>query len=278
MADLTEADRAMTTVHAPLVYYARLDDRIKIGTTINIRRRLTAQGIDQLLAVEPGSYDLENERLAQFAEHRLSPRRGPGRGSGRGPAEWFRPGASLMTHIEALRAVYALPAIRTWTPSPTGAPQGREYHNLHRRMARQRGKASLHRCAQCGGQAAHWAQLHDTSGWDIWDDYVPMCIQCHRAYDLGGRPKSAEHREQLSLYALNHRTPEHLRKISEALTGRIGIGMTGRHHSEETRRKMRAAQPNLGKKVGPRSPEIRRQISETLRARWAEKRAARDPT
>src|ERR1039458_2410411 len=103
----------MPTVHPPLVYYAMRDGLIKIGTTTQIRRRLAAQGIDELLAVEPGSFDLETERHAQFAEHKLSRRRGTGRGRGSGPAEWFRPGGDLMAHIEALRAIHPLPKLRS---------------------------------------------------------------------------------------------------------------------------------------------------------------------
>lgn len=226
--------------HDPLVYYARRDGLIKIGTTTRIRARLGAQGLYDLLAIEPGSYDLETQRHEQFAEHRLSPLRPVG-GRGRGPAEWFRPGANLMAHIEALRAICVLPELRSQTPPPADGhyiPGTSEYHNLHGRMRRARGKASLQRCVRCDEPAAHWARLHETNGMDIWNDYVPMCIKCHRSYDLGGVPKSAEHREQLSQYALNERTDEHLRKISEALKGRSDIGMAGKHHSEATRRKM----------------------------------------
>ncbi|HEX3962164.1 MAG TPA: NUMOD3 domain-containing DNA-binding protein [Trebonia sp.] len=256
--------------HDPIVYYGRRDGLIKIGTTTNARTRLSAQGIEELLAVEPGSYDLETQRHEQFAEHRLSRRRGTGNGRGSGPVEWFRPGADLLAHIEVLRAVYVLPKLRSWVPPPADGryPTGsQEYNNLHHRMKHARGSASLQQCVKCGESAAHWARLHETDGMDIWNDYVPMCIKCHRAYDLGGRPMSAEHREQLSQYALNERTDEHLRKISEALKGRSDIGMAGKHHSEETRRKMREAQPNFGKKTGPMPAEIRQRISATMRGR-----------
>jgi hypothetical protein len=259
----------MPTVHPPLVYYAMRDGLIKIGTTNRIRKRLSDQGVDELLAVEPGSFDLETERHAQFAEHKLSSRRGTGQGRGRGPAEWFRPGDDLMAHIEALRAVHPLPELRSRAEARADgghATGSQDYNNLHHRMVRARGKASLQQCVRCGELAKHWAQLHETNGLDIWADYVPMCIKCHRTYDLAGVPKSAEHRAQLSEYARNRRTPEHLQKISDALKGRPDIGMAGKHHSAETRRKIREAQPTLGKKVGPRSPEIRQQISETMRS------------
>lgn len=255
----------MAKVHAPLVYYARRDGLIKIGTTTEIRARMTAQGITDLLAVEPGSYDLEDQRHTEFAVHRLSRKRGTGNGRGNGPAEWFRPGASLMAHIEALSAVHLLPEIRTSLPSRYGrSPSGQEYNTLHTRMRLQRGKASLQQCVRCHEPAAHWAQLHETDGWDIWNDYVPMCVKCHGAYDRGGVPKSAEHREQLAEYARNHRTPEHLRKISEALTGRPGWspGMTGRRHSAETKERIRAKL--AGRKI---SPETLAKRQATIRAR-----------
>jgi hypothetical protein len=46
--------------------------------------------------------------------------------------------------------------------------------------------------------------------------------------------------------------------------------MADKHHSEETRRKMRLAQPNLGKKVGPRSRESIAKGLETKARRRAE--------
>src|ERR1019366_3924904 len=198
--------------HEPLVYYARRGDLIKIGTTRRIRARLASVVVDELLAVEPGSHDLESERHQQFAEHRLSRKRGTGRGRGQGPTDWFRPGAELMAFIDVLRTAHPLPNI----PSPRQVPAAggyvtgsQEYNNLHHRMVKKRGKASLQQCVRCGAPAAHWARLHETDGMDIMNDYVPMCIKCHRGYDMGGRPMSAEHREQLSQYALHHRTEEH---------------------------------------------------------------------
>jgi len=245
-------------VHVPLVYYARRDDLIKIGTTTQIRRRLSAQDITELLAVEPGHFELEDERHTQFAEHRLSRRRGTGCGRGAGPSDWFRPGADLMAHIEVLRALHPVPAIRSLVPKQRLVLSGQEYNNVHKRMARHRGKASLQQCVECGGVAAHWARLNDTDGLDIWNDYVPMCIKCHRAYDLAGRPKSDEHREMLVQYALN-RPAEHLRKIREALAGRPGTspGMTGKSHSEKTRQQISAAL--RGKRQSPETIEKRRQ-------------------
>lgn len=257
----------MPTVHAPLVYYARRDDLIKIGTTTQIRLRMSALDITEVLAVEPGSYALESERHAQFAEHRLSPRRTDGV-QGRGPKDWFRPGVDLMAHIEELRSLHAVPAIRRTVPKQRNALSGQEYNNLHHRIVRHRGRAALQQCVRCDSAAAHWARLHETDGLDIWTDYVPMCIKCHRAYDLGGRPISAEHREMLSLAAQN-RTPEHLRKIGDALRGRLGAspGMTGKRHSDETRQRISAAL--TGKSPTPDAREKMRQAG--LR-RWAAER------
>jgi NUMOD3 motif len=276
MDDLIGQIDMSNRTHEPLVYYARRDDLIKIGTTTRIRERVSHQGVE-LLAVEPGSYELETERHEQFAEYRLSRKRGTGRGRGQGPMEWFRPGPDLMAFIDALRAVHALPDVPSRRPAPADgryATGSQEYNNLHHRMVAKRGKASLQQCVRCASRAAHWARLHETNGMDILNDYVPMCVNCHRGYDLGGRPMSAEHREQLSRSARN-RSPEHLRKISEALKGRSDIGMAGKHHSDATRRKMRLAQPNLGKKLGPRSPEIRRRISATMLRQSAARRTGK---
>lgn len=263
----------MPNLHAPLVYYARRGDLIKIGTSTNVRKRLADIGVDELLAVEPGSFDLETARHDQFAAHQLSRKRGKGNGGGKGPTDWFRPGDDLMAHIEALAAVHPRPAMRSRrAPSEHGGHGvgSQEYNNLHHRMRRQRGKASLHLCTECGETAAHWAQLHETSGLDIWADYAPMCIKCHRAYDQGGRSFSAEHRAALAESARN-RPAEHLQKISDALKGRPGWspGMTGKHHSEETRKRISAVMKGV-----PQDPARVKKRIETLARRKREREAA----
>jgi hypothetical protein len=95
----------MPTVHPPLVYYARRGDLIKIGTTTQIKRRLTDQAFDELLAVEPGSFDLEWQRHVQFGESLANKRRGQN--------EWFHPGEALLAHIKELRAAHELPDLST---------------------------------------------------------------------------------------------------------------------------------------------------------------------
>ena len=57
------------------------------------------------------------------------------------------------------------------------------YDMLHRRVRETRGKATEHACVRCDAQAREWAQLHTEDGLDIWADYVPMCVSCHRRYD-----------------------------------------------------------------------------------------------
>jgi hypothetical protein len=73
-----------------VVYYLSFADRIKIGTTVNIRERLRALPHDRLLATEPGGAGLEHERHAQFASARLS-------------GEWFTSTPALLAHIRRLR-------------------------------------------------------------------------------------------------------------------------------------------------------------------------------
>jgi hypothetical protein len=76
-----------------VVYYIRVGDLIKIGTTTSLLERVRAYPPDsQLLAVEPGAEAVEQRRHEQFA-HLLAARR-----------EWFRPAADLMEHIDELAA------------------------------------------------------------------------------------------------------------------------------------------------------------------------------
>ena len=93
----------MPTVHPPLVYYARRGDLIKIGTSIKLRQRMVTLKIDELLAVEPGSYNLEAQRHEQFADDQVIIKR---RGK---PNEWYRPGKALVELTQALRAIHGLP-------------------------------------------------------------------------------------------------------------------------------------------------------------------------
>lgn len=77
-----------------VVYYAKIGDHIKIGTTGNVAKRMKELKADCLLASEPGSYDLERHRHAQFAQHHL-----PSYGR---RSEFFDPGDGLLDHIASL--------------------------------------------------------------------------------------------------------------------------------------------------------------------------------
>ena len=93
--------------HDPLVYYAVRDGLVKVGTTVHFRSRMQALGAEEVLAVEPGSRDLEQARHAEFAEYQvIHPDR---KGDRRGQNEWFRPGERLIAHATALRSVYSVP-------------------------------------------------------------------------------------------------------------------------------------------------------------------------
>lgn len=77
------------------VYYLRFSDRIKIGTTADWSHRL-AGGVpyDEVLAREPGSYELERFRKLQFRHLRIR-------------GEWFRPETELLEHIAVVRESHA---------------------------------------------------------------------------------------------------------------------------------------------------------------------------
>lgn len=90
--NLLEQDRARANTPQHRVYYLRVGELIKIGTTKrNLKDRIAAYPPNSaLLAVERGGEELEARRHRQF-HHLLAERK-----------EWFRPGAELMEHIAGL--------------------------------------------------------------------------------------------------------------------------------------------------------------------------------
>lgn len=83
-----------------VVYYIDFGKRVKIGTTTNLKRRLASfsQPAEALLAVEPGSYEREAQRHAEFAGLRYD------------HTELFERGPELMDHIKAVRSMFGDPA------------------------------------------------------------------------------------------------------------------------------------------------------------------------
>jgi hypothetical protein len=86
-------------VHAPLVYYARIRDLVKIGTTTQFQARMSALDVDEVLAVEPGGRELEQVRHAEFRPWYVR-------------NELFSPSDVLEAHIARLREVHDVPSYR----------------------------------------------------------------------------------------------------------------------------------------------------------------------
>lgn len=78
--------------HPSLVYYVQFGNRIKIGTTTDLKNRLSCLPHDRLLAVENGDYEVEHARHLQFAADRITKK-----------GEWFRPSPELLSHIASLK-------------------------------------------------------------------------------------------------------------------------------------------------------------------------------
>lgn len=74
-----------------VVYYIRWADRIKIGTTGNLEKRLRQLPYDEVLATEPGSTGRERERHSQFAHLLVA-----------GQREWFHDAPELRAHVATL--------------------------------------------------------------------------------------------------------------------------------------------------------------------------------
>lgn len=85
---------------AETVYYVRLGDHIKIGTTNDLAKRLRSLYADHdpdlLLAVEPGGYSVEQYRHAQFSDERVWSNR-----------ELFNPSRRLLDHIADLNTKFS---------------------------------------------------------------------------------------------------------------------------------------------------------------------------
>jgi Meiotically up-regulated gene 113 len=71
------------------VYYMRIGDCIKIGTTRSMKKRISDLQPDEVLAVEPGDRTVERERHRQFAHLRVR-------------GERFRVAPDLLAHIKAI--------------------------------------------------------------------------------------------------------------------------------------------------------------------------------
>jgi hypothetical protein len=86
------------------VYYLRIGDRIKIGVSQDVYRRMRQYPPNaELLAVEPGDYDTELSRHRQFIGSRADGR------------EWFHPTADLLEHIAAITAQHGEPSRFAYT-------------------------------------------------------------------------------------------------------------------------------------------------------------------
>lgn len=73
-----------------VVYYIRFRDTIKIGTSQSPQKRFNSLPWDEILAMEPGTYEREHYRHLQFKSARLH-------------REWFEMTDPLMAHIAEVR-------------------------------------------------------------------------------------------------------------------------------------------------------------------------------
>ena len=75
-----------------VVYYLRLGERVKIGTTFTPRHRFAALPHDEVLAFERGDRLVERARHVEFAADRL------------GTSEWFALSPGIRSHVKTLSA------------------------------------------------------------------------------------------------------------------------------------------------------------------------------
>ena len=84
--------------HAPVVYFARLGDNVKIGTSTNLKGRMRSfyLSLEDVLLVVPGGADVEDAYHKQFASSQVN---------GDGRRELFRLSGELLRFLSSLRAV-----------------------------------------------------------------------------------------------------------------------------------------------------------------------------
>jgi hypothetical protein len=94
-----EAEKARVRKDADgFVYYLQVGERLKIGYSVDVKRRMRAYPPgSRLLAVEPGDRDLETRRHRQFA------------GSLTDGREWFSPTLDILELVQELVDVYGEP-------------------------------------------------------------------------------------------------------------------------------------------------------------------------
>ncbi|WBU37615.1 GIY-YIG nuclease family protein [Homoserinibacter sp. YIM 151385] len=83
-------DLELGPARVEVVYYLRVADRVKIGTTGALEQRMRQLRHDELLAIEPGGVARERRRHERFAELRYD------------RTEWFRLGPALRAHLAEL--------------------------------------------------------------------------------------------------------------------------------------------------------------------------------
>lgn len=97
-AEVAAARTARDEAATWYVYYVRIGDRIKIGTSGNIKSRIASLMPDEVLATEPGGREIETLRHRQFAALRVR-------------GERFQPGPELLSHIAMIREHFGEPVI-----------------------------------------------------------------------------------------------------------------------------------------------------------------------
>lgn len=74
------------------IYYIRRGAMVKIGTTVDLYKRMAALLPEEVLAIEPGSHAKEAELHRSFRTLRVP-----------GQREWFYAGSELQAHIKRVR-------------------------------------------------------------------------------------------------------------------------------------------------------------------------------
>ena len=95
------AEAARPPRHVDVVYYVRVGEHIKIGTTTDLPSRLKSFGPSEFLACEPGSTTVERRRHRQFAADLAAGR------------EWFHPSPALIAWVEAVKDEHPQPKRRS---------------------------------------------------------------------------------------------------------------------------------------------------------------------